>query len=334
VAGFTDRILRGATAEAIALLHEQCENGKDMMKLMSDLISYLRDLLVFKVKPEALAEDSNPELQQSLETQSASIETDRLLELIDQFAAAEGRMKWAPNKKLHFEVAVIKAIETLGQVTLNDVIENLSALRDGKSTPASVAAVADRGARLSDPGYKEGGARLSRAVPDVSSGTPAKSAESTKRSAPPDAEQDGRDTRATQEETSALDVSDIWRKLSGKIPPQKRFLKSLIESTRALGAEGRTFLIGYPPEQKSVIETLATENNRRFLQSLLKEISGRDWDVKFLVKEGLSSAPMINEQNESTPVEPKKTSAESFKDDPLIREALEIFKGEIKTVTD
>jgi hypothetical protein len=83
-----------------------------------------------------------------------------------------------------------------------------------------------------------------------------------------------------------------------------------------------------------VIETLATENNRRFLESLLKEISGRDWSVKFLVKKGLSSAPMINEQNESAPVEPKKTSAESFKDDPLIREALEIFKGEIKTVTD
>ncbi len=60
------------------------------------------------------------------------IETDRLLELIDQFAGAEGRMKWAPNKKLHFEVAVIKAIQTLSQVTLNEVIENLSALRDGK----------------------------------------------------------------------------------------------------------------------------------------------------------------------------------------------------------
>src|SRR3989449_5673444 len=133
VADFTDRILRGATAEAIELLHEQCENGKDMMKLMSDLISYLRDLLVFKVKPEALADDANPELQKSLETESAVIETDRLLELIDQFAAAEGRMKWAPNKKLHFEVAVIKAIQSLGQATLDEVIEKLGELRNGKT---------------------------------------------------------------------------------------------------------------------------------------------------------------------------------------------------------
>src|SRR5213075_606732 len=53
----------------------------------------------------------------------------------DQLAAAEGRMKWAPNKKLHFDVAVIKAIQTLDQVTLNEVIENLSALRDGKAAP-------------------------------------------------------------------------------------------------------------------------------------------------------------------------------------------------------
>ncbi len=133
VSNFTDKILRGETPEALELLHAEAENGKDMMKLMSDLISYLRDLLVCKVKPDALADDLNPELQKSLEAQAAIIETDRLLELIDQFAAAEGRMKWAPNKRLHFEVAVIKAIQTLSQVTLNEVIENLAALRDGKS---------------------------------------------------------------------------------------------------------------------------------------------------------------------------------------------------------
>src|SRR5450755_1034319 len=139
VANFTDKILRGETPEALELLHAEAESGKDMMKLMSDLISYLRDLLVGKVKPDALADDLNPELQKSLEAQAAMIETDRLLELIDQFAAAEGRMKWAPNKRLHFEVAVIKAIQTLSQVTLNEVIEKLAALRDGKSEPRAAA---------------------------------------------------------------------------------------------------------------------------------------------------------------------------------------------------
>src|SRR3954467_2721106 len=143
VAKFTEKILGGETPEALELLHAEAESGKDMMKLMSDLISYLRDLLGGKVKPEALAEDLNPDLQKSLEAQAGMIETDRLLELIDQFAAAEGRMKWAPNKRLHFEVALIKAIQTLNQVTLNEVIENLAALRDGKA-PA-VAGIGDPG---------------------------------------------------------------------------------------------------------------------------------------------------------------------------------------------
>src|SRR4029077_651998 len=51
VAAFIDHILGGATADALELLQAEAANGKDMMKLMSDLIAYLRDLLVFKVRP-------------------------------------------------------------------------------------------------------------------------------------------------------------------------------------------------------------------------------------------------------------------------------------------
>src|SRR5207247_8659613 len=148
VVDLTGRILRGETPAALELLYEQCESGKDMMRLMSDLIVYLRDLLVFKAKPDVLDEDIDPDLKKSLAAHAELIATDRLLELIDQLAAAESRMKWAPNKKLHFEVAIIRAIQSLGQATLDEVIENLSALRDGKA----VAAGADRGHEKSPAG--------------------------------------------------------------------------------------------------------------------------------------------------------------------------------------
>jgi len=119
VIDLTGQILQGKTPDAIELLHQQSESGKDMMRLMSDLIAYLRDLLVFKAKPDALKEDVDPDVQKSLAAHAELISTDRLLDLIDQFAAAEGRMKWVPNKKLHFEVAIIKAIQSLGQATLD-----------------------------------------------------------------------------------------------------------------------------------------------------------------------------------------------------------------------
>src|SRR5256886_1851988 len=132
VVDLTGKILRGETAPALDVLYEQCEAGKDMMRLMSDLISYLRDLLVCKAKPDALQEDVDPEVQKALAAQSELVENDRLLDLIDQFAQAETRMKWAPNKKLHFEVAIIRAIQSLNQATLDEVIAKLGELRDGK----------------------------------------------------------------------------------------------------------------------------------------------------------------------------------------------------------
>src|SRR5258707_13450208 len=110
-----------------------------MMRLMSDLIAYLRDLLVFKAKPDALKEDVEADVQTSLAAQAELVRTDRLFELVDQFAAAEGRMKWVPNKKLHFEVAIIKAIQSLGQATLDEVIEKIIRLRIGKLLAAGAA---------------------------------------------------------------------------------------------------------------------------------------------------------------------------------------------------
>jgi len=282
VAAFTENILRGLTSETLELLHAEADIGKDMMKLMSDLIAYLRDLLVCKVKPEAVADDLNPDLQESLETQAAMIETDRLLELIDQFAAAEGRMKWAPNKRLHFEVAVIKAIQTLSQVTLNEVIENLAALRDGKNVEAGVSPA---------PQYR--------------------AADPAATTAPRIAETD-----------AIVDPAALWQKIAPQIP-QRSFLRNLVDQVTVLEIDGRNFLLGYSPDQKSTIETLASANNRQQLEKLLKEASGRDWTIKFVAREGLRS-PGLERQRK----------AQSFKDDPLIREALEIFQGEIKTVND
>ena len=305
VAELTGKILHGDTSGALDVLYGQCEAGKDMMRLMSDLIAYLRDLLVFKAKPDALKEDVDPEAQKSLAAQSELIENDRLLELIDQFAQAEGRMKWAPNKKLHFEVAIIKAIQSLGQATLDEVIKQLGELRDGKASagqkvsknPATpVAAVANRGAATKatasataagDPGYGK-----SKATPRVAETPP-----------------------------SAPDAGEVWQKVLAKIPA-RGFLRTLSESVTPIGIDGRNFVLGYPPPQKSAIETLTTTSNRRQLETLLKEIGGRDWTVKFSAKEGLPEKNAVPQPSQS---------ADELKNDPLIQEALQIFKGEIKS---
>jgi DNA polymerase-3 subunit gamma/tau len=285
VVELTDRILRGETPGAIDLLHQQSAAGKDMMRLTSDLIAYLRDLLVFKAKPDALKEDVEVNVQTSLASHADLITTQRLLELIDQFAAAEGRMKWAPNKKLHFEVAIIKAIQTLGQATLDEVIEKLSQLRDGKS----VATGADRGgeasraqkAAVSDSGYKASALRVVEISPDA---------------------------------------NELWQKTLAKIPAQKAFVRNSAAVAHVLGVEGRNFQLGFAPGDKAMMDILGTQANRKFLETLLNEVTGTDWSVKLAVKEDLPSKQAVASEG---------SRPENFKEDPLIQEAIGLFNAKI-----
>ncbi len=319
VAGFTEKILRGQTSEALAVLDEQAAAGKEMMKLMGDLIAHLRDLLVYKVRPDALADEAAPEIQSSLGEEAALVETDRLLELIEQFAGAEGRMKWAPNKKLHFEVAVIKAIQTLSQVTLSEVIDNLTALRGGGGVVAAAARRPHRFAPL--PKAAEPAKKIAVTPPKPAPVAPAPAPVVPSKPA------------AAAPAAASVDMAAVWPKVVQLAYTRRPLIKTWIALAHLLGTEGRHVLLGFAPGDKTVMESLARPANRSFLEELLKELTGSEWTVKLSIVDGMPAAP----QEMAPATEPKKSapdeSRDTFKDDPLIKEALEIFKGEIKSVT-
>jgi DNA polymerase-3 subunit gamma/tau len=136
VSDLCEHLLNGDAPAALGVVQQQAQAGRDLSRLMTDLIGHLRNLLVAKADPEGIAAEVGADVLATLQSQVDRIAFDRLLDLIEQFAAAEGRMKWAPNKKLHFEIAVIKAIQTLGQATLTEVIDTLTALKTGGELPA------------------------------------------------------------------------------------------------------------------------------------------------------------------------------------------------------
>ena len=312
VSDLTGRILRGETPEAIDLLHEQCEAGKDMMRLMADLISYLRDLLVFKAKPDALNEDVEPEVQKSLSAHAELISIDRLLELIDQFAATEGRMKWAPNKKLHFEVAIIKAIQSLGQATLDEVIEKLGELRDGRAQPepARRGEAAPPTQRLtaqapSAVASAKGNDREMKASPQNASVTPP-----------------GHNKTRVEETATTADSEKIWRAVLAKIPTQKAFVRNSASAAHVIGVEGRNFILGFAPGDKPMMDILGTPANRKFVETLLHEVSENDWTLKLTVgKELVSRNAVANEDS----------SPNDFTNEPVIQEAIELFNARVKS---
>jgi DNA polymerase III subunit gamma/tau len=307
VADLTARILEGQTPSAVDLLHQQSEAGKDMMRLISDLIAYLRDLLVFKAKPDALKEDVELHMQTSLAAHAELVTTDRLLELVDQFAAAEGRMKWAPNKKLHFEVAVIKAVQSLGQATLDEVIEKLSELRGGGAkrllTPSAQPVAAD------DDRHHEASRKQQAGVAATDH-----SERGTSRVAESAAQTGG-------SESSAINPEILWEQRTARIPVQKGFLRNSAAAAHVLGIEGRNLRLGFSPGDKAKMDILGTQTNRKFLETLLHEITNSDWTVQLTINDELPSKDAATSRG----------SRPDFKDDPLIQEAIEMFNAQIKS---
>jgi DNA polymerase III subunit gamma/tau len=126
VAALTAALLDRETPAALALIQKEAESGRELSQLLGELIGCLRGLLVAKLDPSADGEGIPAELWRKLLDLARDYAPDRVLAAIDVFADTEGRMKWATNKRLHFELGIIKAIQTLAEVRITDVIKVLT----------------------------------------------------------------------------------------------------------------------------------------------------------------------------------------------------------------
>ncbi|MGE9267903.1 MAG: DNA polymerase III subunit gamma/tau [Verrucomicrobiales bacterium] len=135
VAALLGGLLRKEAQKALNTIHEQSEKGKDLSQLLAELVAALRALVVAKLDPEASREGFPDQLWEELTAAAEPLPSERLLTLIDIFAEADSRMKWASNKRLHFEIATLKAIQTLDEIRLSDVIKALGGAPDNLPAP-------------------------------------------------------------------------------------------------------------------------------------------------------------------------------------------------------
>jgi DNA polymerase III subunit gamma/tau len=126
VASLTQTLLARDNPAALSLIQKEAESGRELSQLLGELIGCLRALLVAKLDPSADGEGIPAQLWTALLASADDYAPDRILSAIDVFAETEGRMKWATNKRLHFELGVIKAIQSLGEVRITDVIKVLT----------------------------------------------------------------------------------------------------------------------------------------------------------------------------------------------------------------
>jgi len=332
VAGLCEHLIAAESARALAVIHAQAEAGKDLSRLMADLIGHLRNLLVVQHDPQGVQDELSAEAAAALAEQSGRIGTDKLLELIEQFAQAESRMKWAANKKMHFEIAAIRAIQTLGQATLTEVLDTLSAIRGGGEVPAqSGARKAESGAPRPTPLVK---AAASAPAPRVSLSASVAASLGDKQPVPAPVPsvpsvpsvQAVREEPAAKPPAPAVSAAELWPQFAARVRKDRPLISGWIEAGQLVDVTNGVALFAFPPDAGLSLESCERANNRQFIEAMLSELAGQSLILKCEKRAGLTVEKLASTEAKA---EPPADPMAAFKDDPLIRKALEIFQAEI-----
>jgi hypothetical protein len=136
--------------------------------------------------------------------------------------------------------------------------------------------------------------------------------------------------------------------------------KAALQIGQPLGFEKGVLTVGYPAGSESQLMLVDTDRTRKAIEGRLAEFAGRSVVLKFVkggvpvpgaaaaaapapvqVKPAVGSsgasggggnAPIRTRPEKPVPVVPIKLDPAEFKNDPLIREAIELFKGQLVEV--
>ena len=356
VFGFTPREtvleLAGAlvardTPAALAVVKTQAEAGKDLARLLGDLVGLLRDILISKAHPTDAS---------SLEsTLGESITQEKLLVLLDHFGEAEGRLRWATDKKLQLDVALIKAVHLLEEASLSDVLDILTALRGGAPLPERP--VARPQAPSARPTPTPAPPATQKPVAEAPKVTPLPAAAT--QSAPAKVEKvEPTPAPVVEAPSPTPDLprpasSDPWQEVAMKLAADSPLKFGWVEDGRFIERIGNAILVEFPPSIEQQSQTLFwPQAVKKIEEQLAAALGGKiTFEYRFTGEEPpappepapsapAAPRPSAEPNRSAKPPEPapkaetavpaiSAAEMEEFKSDPLIRKALEVLKAEI-----
>ncbi len=333
-------ILTGDAERALCELNSLANGGKDLARLLADLLNHFRNLLVYQVSKGDLSLLEISEAEKTvLAEQSKLATTDAFARILETLTDAEGRLRDAASKKILLEVALLKAIQAVRAVSLDAVLKQLQQLRaegEGTASPAlPSSATVTRASLIAE-------------TPPPAYTAPRPSQTSSTVSAPaPAAPEPPSPTIAT---SPVSDLNLLWPQLLEAIGRASQFTRSYLIEAHPVSFMKETLIIGFDPEFADHLSLVDNPKNHALIQTKLRELGHAHATVKFAKSErplGFNAPPPTASAapttaaaavTKSAVTEPpkKKTTApvsmEEFKEDALIKQALEVFKGQIVDV--
>ena len=293
-------VLNGDAQAALKELDDLSKHGKDLGRLLGDVLGYFRNLLIYQISRGDLKLVEATEAEAASLAEHAKLVTaDALTRIMEVLTDAEAKLKEVASKKIFMEVTLLKAIDARKAVTIETVISQLQQLKGG-GFPAPVPAPAPVAA---DARRRPDKVSMSIEIPQTPQG-----------------------------------LEQLWPALVEAAG--SRLSLGFLAHGHPLSLEKQTLTIQFPAEdagQVHLVDADALNFLRGKLADLGQP--NTDVRFVVAEDEQAVAPPPPKPVAMAAPAEPKKEkpapqklNAEDFKNDPLIQKALEIFRGHIVEV--
>jgi DNA polymerase-3 subunit gamma/tau len=152
------RVLEQDVPACIHILEELLAKGKEMGQFVTDFTWYMRNLLLVKTSDdvEDVLDVSSDNLK-VLEEEGQMVDTDTLMRYIRVFSELSNKLRYAAQKRVMVEIALIKLCKPSMETNLDSVLDRLRVLEDKmeKGIPVIQAPTGSRPAGISAAGEEE-----------------------------------------------------------------------------------------------------------------------------------------------------------------------------------
>ena len=148
--GLAQAILRGDVGSILSSIEAFDSAGKNMRRLMSELLRHFRNLVVVQaLGPNAKSLEATPDQVKVLAAQAQGVDAGRIFRICDQLADAEDKLRYVLSVRTLIEMTLIRASRIATTATVEELMKavrelkatgNVGSLRSARSAaPAEVA---------------------------------------------------------------------------------------------------------------------------------------------------------------------------------------------------
>ena len=360
IRAMVEAVIQQDSAKALQVIAALLDQGHDVRAYCADLVEYVRNMLVAAVVPSgpelrSLIEATEEDLTQ-LVRDAGRFTVEQLQDLFRMYAAAEDSLRVSAHPRFVLETAAVRATRLLRNAEVQPtssrpgvqperpvadrrVVPPAPAQSQEKATPPQPAKPADAKVSqdsIAKPSVSGGSAsKVSTAARPREVATPPAASSSAPMNAPASAASVQREPKvAAPAEASAGAVEVNWEQFQDAVSMNHPNIAPFLEMGRLVKIEGGLITLGFAKQATTARSMLEKEDNLQALATLGESLYGCAVRIRIVevAEQDPGAAPTMKQIRVAKEQEQRLILTQQAKAHPLVKQALEMFGGELAEV--